>query len=399
MTSSNQSTSIKPQNFTIDGIKFFKAHLDKLRLDSTSTENPVTTSEVSLFMILHLYTDEMGQIRSFTKDPSISERKQLCISNISTDHDLTYETVKKAFDTLISKNYVKEVYTETGVHYEIVDYALYNQQLENNKGLFEKGKSSYFRIPKALFLEKIFGSLIKHRYHTGPIFLLELCQYFTVQIGTNRKYTTDINKVTGERTMNFLKKTLRTNAKRVRQFLGLINRIFKFEPVNTKVKKPVNRFTRKRSFTQVCIDKFKFHLNGNCFKENELNLTTEAFSRSKKEIDARVKYAQIPLKWREMQDIYKSISRVVNLSQHLSIVQKEQKVLNFALSKVSDTLEELHKNDGLKTIKSVGAFVNKMFSNAFDEFVQNFIKVDERIDIMDAYHRKYGEYPLFINRE
>ncbi|MEU2027352.1 hypothetical protein ABZ565_35665, partial [Streptomyces sp. NPDC016469] len=129
-----------PQKFTIEGPKFFKKHLDKMvKYDLEVTDNPITTSEISLFMILHLYTDEMGQIRSLTKDPAVSERRQLCISNISSEHALTYETVKKAFDKLLDRNYITEVYTEKGMHYEIVDYGKYTQLIDSNS----EEKSSY----------------------------------------------------------------------------------------------------------------------------------------------------------------------------------------------------------------------------------------------------------------
>uniref|UniRef100_UPI003F496D91 hypothetical protein n=1 Tax=Niallia taxi TaxID=2499688 RepID=UPI003F496D91 len=202
----------KPQTLTIDGVKFFKKHLDKIvKYDLELSYNPITTSEISLFMILHLYTDEMGQLRSLTKDPAVSERKQLCISNISTEHELTYETVKKAFDKLLERNYIAEVHTEQDMHYEIVDYGKYNNLITS----YSEEKSSYFHIPMALFQEKIFGQLIKQRYQRGPILLLKLCEYIQRQIGTNRRTVEDVELVKGDRTMSYLKKTLNTTSKKL----------------------------------------------------------------------------------------------------------------------------------------------------------------------------------------
>ncbi|MGG0878038.1 hypothetical protein [Bacillus inaquosorum] len=386
-----------PQKFTVDGVRFFKQHLDKIRLDSMVTDNPITTSEICVFMILHLYTDEMGQIRSLTKDPSVSERKQLCISNLSTEHDLTYETVKKAFDSLLERNYIAEVYTTKGTHYEIVDYAKYNQQI-NNPLMDEK--SSYFRIPFALFEEKIFGSLIKHRFHKGPILLLELSQYFTVQLGTNRRHTEDIQKVKGERTMSFLKQALNTTAKRVRSFLSIIRNVFKFEPVEKKVKSPSqNRKERKRTFVQVCIEKFTFSLNGVCFKQNDGNSERKTFASAKKEMAARINNARIPVKWRDLKDIERSISRMVNMSTHLKVVDKGQKMLNYTISKVADKLEALHNTRELESIKSIGAYVNKSFTNAFNDFQKSFLSIEDRIDIIHEYQKMYGETPPFLIRQ
>jgi len=383
----------QPQKFTIEGIKFFKNHLDKLRLDSMVTDNPITTSEISVFMILHLYTDEMGQIRSLTKDTSISDRKQLCISNLATDHNLNYETVKKAFDSLIARNYIAEVYSDKGMHYEIVDYGKYNQQIANP---VSKETASYFRIPLALFQEKIFGSLIKHRYHKGPLLLLELSQYFTVQLGTNRRNVEDYQLVKGERTMSYLKKALNTTAKRVRGFLEIIRNVFLFKPIAETIKNPSqHRTKRKRSFIQICIDKFTFSLNGACFKRNEDQNEQRSFARVRKEMAARIKHARIPVKWREMKDIEKSLSRMVRVSMHLDIVNKAKSMLDYTVSNVADTLENLHMNGKLKTIKRLGAFVNKCFSSAFKDFKATLTE-GECMEVETEYYRVYGEYPSFL---
>lgn len=386
----------KPQNFIVDGIKFFKNHLDKLRYDSMVTDHPITTSEISVFIILHLYSDDMGQIRSLTKDPSISDRKKLCISNLATEHNLTYETVKKAFDRLITRNYIAEVYTTNGMHYEIVDYAKFNQQFVNS---FNSDKSSYFRIPLTLFNEKIFGNLIRHRYHKGPILLLELCQYISVQLGTNRKDIESIEKVQGERTMTYLKQKLNTTAKRVRDFLSIIQNIFMFKPIDEKVKNPSSkRKHRKRTFVQVYIEKFTFSLNAACFKRNDDLNERKTFARARKEMSARIKNAQIPVKWRDMKDIEKSLNRMVNLSTHLQVVKKSDKMLNYTISKVADTLEELHTSGDFNKIKRIGAFCNKCFSNAFEDFTKR-LSEEERIDIMHTYHKIYGHYPSFLTAE
>lgn len=389
----------EPQNFIVDGVKFFKNHLDKLRFDSMVTDYPITTSEISVFMILHLYTDEMGQIRSLTKDPSISDRKCLCISNLATEHNLNYETVIKAFDSLISRNYIAEVHTTNGLHYEIVDYAKYNQQIINPLRTENTEEVSYFRIPLALFQEKMFSSLIKHRYHKGPILILELCQYFTVQLGTNRRSAEDIQSVTGERTMSYLKKTLNTTAKRVREFLSIIQNIFMFKPVEKIIKNPSpNRQKRQRTFVQIYIEKFTFGLNAACFKKNDDLNERKTFARIRKEMAARIKNAQIPVKWREMKDIEKSLSRMVKLSTHFLIVNKSEKMLNYTVSKVADTLENLHINGKLSDIHRIAAFVNKCFTNAFTDFIK-LLEVDDRIEIRDSYYRIFGYYPSFLSKE
>ncbi|KYD11412.1 hypothetical protein B4102_2140 [Heyndrickxia sporothermodurans] len=385
----------EPQNFTIHGVKFFKNHLTKIKCDSDVTDNPITTSEISVFMILHLYTDEMGQIRSLTKDPSVSEKKQLCISNIASEHELTYETVKKAFDSLLKRKYITEVHTSNGMHYEIVDYAKYNQLVTSN----DNEKSTYWYIPLALFQEKIFGQLIKQRYHKGPILLLSLCEYFQMQLGTNRRTIEDIKLVKGERTMAYLKKALNTTAKRVRNFLTIIRNIFCFKAIDQQVKNPSkDRIARKRTFVQVCIEKFSFNLNAACFKRIDEKVERKTYAKYKKEMAARIKNARIPVKWRDSKDIEKSISRMVNISTHLHVVNKSKEMLDYTISKVADKLEELHITGQLGSIKSIGAFVNKCFTTSLQDFLKFSLQKGDRLDIGNAYYQMYGEYPPFLQK-
>lgn len=378
-----------PQNYVIDGVKFFKSNLDKLKYNSMLTDNPITTSEISVYIILHLYADEMGQIRSLTTNTDVSDRRQLCISNIAKEHDLTYETVKKAFDSLIERGYVAEVYTEKSMYYELVNYAKLNSNTEETL--------NYFRIPYVLFHEKVFGDLIKHRFHTGPIVILELCQYFTRQIGTNRKLVKDIQAIQGTRTMDYLKKSLHTTAQRVRKFLEIISGVFLFKPVSQEVKEPSpTRLKRVREFIQVCIKKYTFSLNPNCFKENEKLQEKQSFAAAKKEMAARIKYANLPIKWRDILDINKSVSRIVKTASHLHIVNKSKDLIRYSVVSVADTLEELHRDGKFQSIKSIGAFVNKLFSNAWDEYQLKNITEGERLDIINQYMRVYGEAPPFL---
>lgn len=385
----------KPQTFTIEGPKFFKKHLEKIEYDSMVTDHPITTSEISVFMLLHLYTDETGQIRTLTNDPEISDRKRLCISNLASEHDLTYETVKKAFDSLLERSYIKEIHTAKGMHYEIVDYDKYNQLINTQN----PEKSTYIIIPNALFKEKIFGELIKQRYHKGPILLLRLSEYFTMQLGTNRRYVEDAKLVKGERTMSYLKEKLNTTAKRVRNFLKIINNVFSFNPVGEKLKMPSpNRHGRIREFIQVCIEKFEFSLNGACFKLNDDKEDRRLFAKCKREMAARIKNAKIPIKWREMKDIQKSISRMVNIAVHLKVVNLSDKMLNYTISSVADRLEKLHLNGEINSIKSIGAYANSIFTKAFIEFQKDFMSINDRIEIQTAYANTYGVYPPFLVR-
>ncbi|WP_110925940.1 hypothetical protein [Bacillus massiliglaciei] len=387
----------KPQNFTVDGVKFFNEHLQKIRCDSMVTDHPITTSEIAVFMILHLYTDEMGQIRTLTKDPSISDRKQLCISNLSIEHDLTYETVKKAFDSLLKRGYIAEVHTSKGMHYEIVGYGKLNESFSNP---LNTESPTYFRLPSLLFQEKFFGTLIKQRYHKGPLLILELFQYFTVQAGTTRRNAEDIQRIVGTRKMEYLKKTLNTTAKRVRNFLSIIRNVFSFKPIDIREKQPSqNRISRKRTFVQIAIKKYNFSLNPACFKRTDEKGTQKIYARTKNEMAARVKNARIPLKWRDLKDIDKSISRMVNISVHLDIVNKSKNMLDYTISKVADILESLHITGELDSIKSIGAFVNKSFTKAFEEFQKHYISIEERMEIGVAYHNIFGEYPSFLITE
>ncbi|PKR83066.1 hypothetical protein [Heyndrickxia camelliae] len=384
------------QNFVIKGVKFFKKNLDKIRYDSMITDHPITTSEIVVYMILHLHTDEMGQIRSLTKDKNISERKQLCISNLAKDHDLTYETVKKAFDSLIERNYIAEVYDAKGMHYEIVDYAKYNQQTNNP---LDQENLNYFNIPLHLFEEKIFGPLIKHRFHKGALLILELCQFFARQIGTNKKSIDDVAKVQATRRMEYLKKALNTTAKRVRLFLNIIHNVFLFKPNDEIVKNPSSsRINRVREFVQVCVKTYTLSLHPACYLENDKTVQKRELAAAKKEMAARIKHAKIPVKWRDTLDINNSISRIVKIASNLDIIKKSRDMITYAVSTVADTLEDMHLKGSIKEIKSIGAFVNKLFTKAWEEYQVQRITFEERHEIITDYMIKYGEPPIFLKR-
>lgn len=386
-----------PQTFSIDGVKFFKKHLDNLRKDSIATEilpNPITTSEITVFMILHQFVDEMGQIRTLTVNQGITKRKQLCISNIAKDYQLKYETVKKAFDSLLSRNYIAEVHTNAGMHYEIVDYAACNQQSS-----ISKEELSYFYIPHAIYEERLFGKLIQKRFHKGPIVLLELSQFFTRQIGTNKRSVEEVTTIQGTRKMADLKARLNTTAMRVRDFLEIIKNVFTFKPVEETIKEPAaHRNHRKRTFFQICIKKFTFTLNKSCFVKNEHSQERKLFATYRKEMAARIKNAKIPLAWRDMLDINNSISRMVKIGSHLNVIGKTKQMLDYTVSNVADKLEELHLSGTLTEIKSIGAFVNANFSNLWREYQDTYLELGDRQEVMVAYHNVYGSYPSFIGQ-
>ncbi|WP_062323057.1 hypothetical protein [Halolactibacillus sp. JCM 19043] len=378
--------NINPQHYIVSGVKFFKDTLDKLRLDASVTDQPITASEISVLMILHSYADETGQIHSLTHDKNTSDRKALSISNIARDHELVYETTKKAFDSLIARNYITEVYTSNSMYYELVDYT----ELNNSNNL------NYFRIPQRLFEEKVFGQLIKHRYHTAPLVLLELSQYFTRQIGLNKRFSTP-QDVSATRTMNYLKSALKTTAKRVRAFTDIVKNVFVFKPIDTKVKAPSeSRSNRLRTFAQVCIDKFECSMNVACFKENDKQKEKETYSYAKREIANRIKNASIPLKWRDRLDINKSMQRMSKIALHLDCINKKHHMLRQVLLQVGDALETLHLDGELRDIKSIGAFVNKLCSNAWEDYKTRNLSAEDRIEIMTNYQTQYEEHPAFL---
>ncbi|GAF66469.1 hypothetical protein BTS2_3370 [Bacillus sp. TS-2] len=378
------------QKLKIDGVKFFKKHLDQIRLD-LELSDPITASEIVVFMILHMHTDEMGQIRSLTKDSSVSLRKQLCISNISIEHDLKYETTKKAFDRLLEKNYISEVHLNEGMHYEIVNYAKYNQSSPRNEE-----KLSYFEIPKAIFEEKFFSEIIKQRFNRAALYLLELSQYFNRQIGQNRSHIDDPIKVEAIRTMKGLKDKLQTTPARIRSFLKLIHRVFLFSPLDEMIKKPSSSRTKRvRTFNQTVIKKFKLTLNAGCFIMNDENEERKTFAGLRKEMAARIKYANIPVKRREQMDINKSIRRMVKISKSLEIINLSKDMLRYTVTKVADVLEEMKNTGEFSKVRNIGAFANKLFTTAWEDYKRT-ISDRDRIKAISHYASTYNTTPFFL---
>ncbi|KXZ13169.1 hypothetical protein P4T89_09435 [Bacillus nakamurai] len=79
--------------------------------------------------------------------------------------------------------------------------------------------------------------------------------------------------------------------------------------------------------------------------------------------------------------------RMVNMSTHLKVVDKGQKMLNYTIFKVADKLEALHNTGELESIKSIGAYVNISFTNAFNDFQKSFLSIEDRIDIIHEYQK------------
>lgn len=197
--------------------------------------------------------------------------------------------------------------------------------------------------------------------------------------------------------MNYLKSALKTTAKRVRAFTDIVKNVFVFKPIDTKVKAPSeSRSNRLRTFAQVCIDKFECSMNVACFKENDKQKEKETYSYAKREIANRIKNASIPLKWRDRLDINKSMQRMSKIALHLDCINKKHHMLRQVLLQVGDALETLHLDGELRDIKSIGAFVNKLCSNAWEDYKTRNLSAEDRIEIMTNYQTQYEEHPAFL---
>lgn len=378
------STINSSQKYKLQGIKFFKGALDNIAVlrNTKSYSNPITTSEIIIYMIAHKLCDDMGRIHAFTTEKDVSERKKFSYVHIADTYGIKYETVKSAFDKLEKRSLLKINICDNEIYYEITNYAYWNNGYDNNE------KLNYFIVPTALFESDIFPKLITHRFHNGAYELLKLCEHFTRQIGLNHKNTEDLSRVTATRNLSYYKKALGTNkSQRVRQFLDIINHVFISEKVGL-----VEKIDKVHSITQLWIHQFKITMNKSCYVENILNENVALHKKAIKDMEFQIKHNPKLsfINWRDQRDINASISRMINIAKYLG--DDRELMIKHVLQYVYAAFDEFDKFE----IKSIGAYFNTLFSNAWKEFAKIYLNNSKRVGIMHRYHLANSEYPKFL---
>ncbi len=369
------------QNFKVHGVKFFNGLLNIVKLENERKELP--SSALATYILLHFECNDIGMLP-----------REFQIMDLAKKSGIPYTTIYTGFQVCLERRLVKETPVGNRTVYEIVDYALYNHttaETANMTGI----SLSYFRIPFHLIQTTIMSSLVKARDNRGIIFLLDLINTFSRKVGMEH-YKHKIEEFQITRKMSSLKKRLNRNAKKVRQYIEIINPIVQFTAIDSKEKKSnETRITSvRKQVKQIIIEKFNVVFSSNCVIENDKKELHRPVAKCRKEAVSRLKHMGQALRKKDKENIMTAFRQeIVDIAIYLPTKQKQSELLIYAMTYALDQVESCMKE---QEIFSIPAFMRVQFRESWIGFKERNLSTGERHDAMINYHKKNGVYPEFI---
>ena len=379
----NKSKLHKQQKFLMHGPKFFDGLLKRLKLEIHENPNGIPASALVTYILLHYKVNDMGLLPT-----------DFVLADLGKELDIPYSTIHSGFQTLLSRQLVKEVFNNGIPVYEITDYAINNRtKLEGNMDCVAL---SYFRIPNLLLETPILKNLVSQRDSKGILLLLELCNSFTRELW--QKNLSTIEDYSIVRKMKFLKERLGRNAKRVRKYIQTISPIFKCETIDTEVRKArKSRVSRILELTeQIFVRKFKIHLSTNCIVENDNAAIKQQEARMRKEATARFNAIGYPLSSSDLKNIVVAYRNEV--SQIASFIENKllrNQFMTYTMSSAMDDIEEYVKTTG-KKLSSIGAIVRSKLREALYKWRFTSLDNATKHEIITKFIESKQEIPEFL---
>ncbi|KAB2458601.1 hypothetical protein F8161_19430 [Bacillus cereus] len=377
----NTHLKFSEQSLNIHGVKFFDGILNIVKLENERRELP--SSALATYILLHFECNDIGMLP-----------REFQIMDLAKKSGIPYTTIYTGFQICLERRLVKETPVGNRTVYEIVDYALYNHttaETANMTGI----SLSYFRIPFHLIQTTIMSSLVKARDNRGIIFLLDLINTFSRKVGMEH-YKHKIEEFQITRKMSFLKKRLNRNAKKVRQYIEIINPIVQFTAIDSKEKKSnETRITSvRKQVKQIIIEKFNVVFSSNCVIENDKKELHRPVAKCRKEAVSRLKHMGQALRKKDKENIMTAFRQeIVDIAIYLPTKQKQSELLIYAMTYALDQVESCMKE---QEIFSIPAFMRVQFRESWIGFKEKNLSTGERHDAMINYHKKNGVYPEFI---
>lgn len=369
------------QNFKVHGVKFFDGLLNIVKLENERKELP--SSALATYILLHFECNDIGMLP-----------REFQIMDLAKKSGIPYTTIYTGFQVCLERRLVKETPVGNRTVYEIVDYALYNHttaETANMTGI----SLSYFRIPFHLIQTTIMSSLVKARDNRGIIFLLDIINTFSRKVGMEH-YKHKIEEFQITRKMSSLKKRLNRNAKKVRQYLEIINSIVKFTAIDSKEKKSnETRITSVRKHVkQIIIEKFNVVFSSSCLIQNDKKELHRPVAKCRKEAVSRLKHMGQALRKKDKENIMTAFRQeIVDIAIYLPTKQKQSELLIYAMTYALDQVESCLKE---QEIFSIPAFMRVKFRESWIGFKEKNLSTGEKHDAMINYHKKNGVYPEFM---
>ncbi|MCU5065053.1 hypothetical protein OB986_28085 [Bacillus cereus] len=341
----------KQQKFLMHGPKFFDGLFKRLRLEINENPNGIPASALVTYILLHYKVNDMGLLPT-----------DFVLADLGRESDIPYSTIHTGFQTLLSRQLVKEIFINGIPVYEITDYAINNRT--KAEGNMDCVALSYFRIPNLLLKTPILKNLVSQRDSKGILLFLELCNSFTRELWQQK--LSNINDYSIDRLMETLKKYLGRNAKRVRMYIQTISPIFKCEPVGTEVRKArksrVSRILELKE--QIFVRKFKIQLDANCVIENDDMDIKQQEARMRKEATARFNAIGYPLSSTDLKNIVIAYrNEVSEIASYIENKLFRKQFMTYTMSSAMDDIEEYVKATS-KKINSIGAIVRSKLREA-----------------------------------
>jgi len=354
--------------FLMRGAKMFDETRHYLLKNNELEGYALPSSALATYIYLHFYVNDVGLLpRDF---------KLSIISNVS---DIAYTTIHTGFQILLTSGLVRETFMDGIPVYELCNYSRLNRTYKESNNQ-EIGKLSYFRIPNFLLETKVLKQLVSHRDSKGILLLLELCNTFTRKLGQENKDT--IEQFIATRTMSYLKEKLGRNAKKVRQYLDIIQPIFLFTAAHTKVRKPnQNRWTRIReSVEQIFIPKFTVHMTAECVVESQNKVVRQQEARMRKEAKDRLKSLKLALTTQENKDLIVAYKNEIStIAQFLKSAKDIKTFMTHTMTYALDELENFMRSGN--KVKVLGAFMRAKFRESLLSWRHEYVKDDAYDDM------------------
>ncbi|MCR6784314.1 hypothetical protein, partial [Bacillus thuringiensis] len=326
---------------------------------------------LATYIYLHFYVNDIGLLPRDFK-----------LSFIANASDIAYTTIHTGFQSLLTAGLVREKFIDGRIPvYELCNYARLNRTYrETDKQQSEK--LSYSRIPNYLLETKILKQLVSHRDSKGILLLLELCNTFTRKLGGENRESIENFEVT--RTMKYLKKTLGRNAKKVRQYLDIIQPVFPFIAARKEIRKPNgNRLTRiKETIEQILISHFTVRMTAECVVENQNKLIRQQEARMRKEAKDRLNSLKLALSTKENKDIIVAYKNEVSkIAQFIKDARDIKTFMTYTMTYALDEFEGIMRKPGGK-VNVIGAFMRAKFRESLSSWKERYVNNDMRHDLV-----------------
>ncbi|MGE6963761.1 hypothetical protein ACQKIW_28480 [Bacillus thuringiensis] len=370
------------QKFLIHGPKFFDGLFKQLRTEDEAGELPA--SALAVYIGLHYMVNDIGLLPS-----------DFTVTQIATTIRLPYTTAYTGFQILLQRKLVQEKIIHGLPIYEISNYALNNRT--KNEGNMEYMGLSYFRLPHTLLDTTILCELVTHRDRKGIHLLLDLCNAFTRQLGTT--YKKSLEQYTLVRRMNFLKKYLNKNAKKIREYVSLLSPIFQIEATHTIIRKArESRLTRiRKALNQVVIPKYTIRLVASCVLENTDADIKQLEAKMRKEAVSRLKSIGYALSNKDRRDLVVSFqSEISKIAYLIENKIARAQLMTYSMCYALDQVEVFVKKTREK-IESIGAFVRVKLRESLPSWRITYLNDHERHELMVAFGRQQLDIPEWLH--